>query len=1650
MDVSDWARSPSPDRLRPEATVYTPSASTNASVSSKPAVATDNAAYVKLPVAGYWADVKVDSSIAAEWLDKDIAQPATPTPASPRMHQYLDDEVDVQLSVAGDWVDVKVSDDSALEWVARGVARFPSRSKDTRVPVPAPASSEEIPVRGGADVAVGESAAGVASVPKADVTAGTSNSSRSLQKYFRPSSELMLSTVDSNMPERILSVHENILLRSLDSVLSARHSKLHSRQSSNSLQIGQPASPALAEARGQDAKDKHLELEDSAAQQTQEAIDDARFITSLASSVVSNDGSAEEESEAPFDADKLALPAPFASYLRASMANEGVSAPVASTADFSTFGKVPYGMLPKSPQVLNHSDPSRGGWGNFHAQIRANDRENYAKAQERFERMGGEAFRPEIRETYIDPRGTSQTTLHSKVYPVESKTHQQIAPSDTKPTNDTVKAAPKSRVLSAHEQKIVDTYPRQNSSHIDIETNPVVSALPKMGSEVGASGPLLHTKPMPGSFGYSRFVDDCPPSVECATYQSFDQYQLPGNSTSSKPADERCFPLNEWPTRRPTFGRRSDLNDPRSCSIIAVGPSAQPSNSTQLDIYSSVRDPVPNSSAAPIGPGNSPDQLSNVCKGCNWGCDSCCPVETEEVLNKTECKDDTHIGKIDMPEEVNKAETAARPDPDHTVTECAVCNKLDGPNPCCLDCPTCGVPLDVNCSACAMGDGPVDFLKARHESDAAKFSTILENGTVCGILSSRGYADSTDFQNFSRALARLNMDPSQADGEDTTLVRIFKECLDRKPLFVPEILRAMAVIVMNRTDQGLDVDCVDAFTKAKQANLVKMGFGETGEVDLGEDKIFEDAQKGIIPEHTLEWGLDADHGPPFTKTVQYTSKDCCPAAGGAYWGDLDHDNAAIDAGSQNAFGASLFNDYVGDLRPKVDTLEELNVNVHDLSPSTGWDTFGSNKENVDPSWGLRESLRTARIAPNGHNSPKSTVEHPSDAPSTNDTWASAPPTSKDLTITYCAVVKSGDHTVQIPIDEDNVFGPETEIINTSMKTVWKWIVDKKLEDRVTPKDAFDLAREVQPEVTEEFEKPYCGEYDESNHLQDHYDGEEFEDDEYDNDYDSEYVEQSDIERVETNLDTKAAKAEGKAMDNSGATTSTTTSKARFKDGPTTYTIVPKAKVTEAPSTYTTVPIKDDMLAKERPTTGRPYSPLLTNCLHPSPFPPHLNPKCDHSLSTNDQCASPGSPKDMKATPTVVPETNFVEGPTTDTVLPKKDHVPRTAPQDGGALNLANPNLAQLRAQCVQRRQELIAQFSGYKNVLQQHILQMHQLEHIIAAREQAQQAQHQQTAASQNDAAIMSASASIQDPVPPTESSTDTPSDTIETYEQALSWFHMEKWQSDDVVVAVYASRVSDNPENTDVTRKAVEIIAKYRNSQLLRNFLEHVYAEDTAVDERCPSSFRRLQNPAKTLFGRPFDSQNSFGLSPSEIASLELAAEQVPSRVASPDKTDDCSDSIRAVKSVSPGDSPKVSGLCSIPTNAFNHLLSPRVSLSTRISARAASPVRLEPTSAFGSSAPAPTLTPSTWPPRTFNVADAICHNCEKNGHFARDCHELKDWSMVKCTMCRERGHTIKVCHPYCELNGVYADSLHSAARSGLQGPVVRLWEAATVTLGA
>ncbi|KAJ4990339.1 hypothetical protein SVAN01_04221 [Stagonosporopsis vannaccii] len=59
--------------------------------------------------------------------------------------------------------------------------------------------------------------------------------------------------------------------------------------------------------------------------------------------------------------------------------------------------------------------PSDNKWGNFATHIARDDANMAVKARQDRERMGGETFRPELRETYKDQRGNAQTMVHGKV-----------------------------------------------------------------------------------------------------------------------------------------------------------------------------------------------------------------------------------------------------------------------------------------------------------------------------------------------------------------------------------------------------------------------------------------------------------------------------------------------------------------------------------------------------------------------------------------------------------------------------------------------------------------------------------------------------------------------------------------------------------------------------------------------------------------------------------------------------------------------------------------------------------------------------------------------------------------------------------------------------------------------------------------------------------------------------------------------------------------------------------------------------------------------------------------------------------------------------------------------------------------------------------
>lgn len=99
--------------------------------------------------------------------------------------------------------------------------------------------------------------------------------------------------------------------------------------------------------------------------------------------------------------------------------------------------------------------PVDKSWGNFANAIRLDDQAMAAKARQDLERVGGETFRPEIRETYTDQQGRSQKTLHGKAgsnVPLATngikQEISQLAPVDLKPKEEVAKVTYATSVAS--------------------------------------------------------------------------------------------------------------------------------------------------------------------------------------------------------------------------------------------------------------------------------------------------------------------------------------------------------------------------------------------------------------------------------------------------------------------------------------------------------------------------------------------------------------------------------------------------------------------------------------------------------------------------------------------------------------------------------------------------------------------------------------------------------------------------------------------------------------------------------------------------------------------------------------------------------------------------------------------------------------------------------------------------------------------------------------------------------------------------------------------------------------------------------------------------------------------------------------------------
>jgi hypothetical protein len=97
-------------------------------------------------------------------------------------------------------------------------------------------------------------------------------------------------------------------------------------------------------------------------------------------------------------------------------------------------------------------------------------------------------------------------------------------------------------------------------------------------------------------------------------------------------------------------------------------------------------------------------------------------------------------------------------------------------------------------------------------------------------------------------------------------------------------------------------------------------------------------------------------------------------------------------------------------------------------------------------WGQSPKSRQSSPAPSGR--AFSTTSKP------------AEPVPNNYTVTYWANVECDDQTIHIPINDNNISGPEKTILNGPAKKVWKWIQEKGLGGKVGLQDAFDLAQDL--------------------------------------------------------------------------------------------------------------------------------------------------------------------------------------------------------------------------------------------------------------------------------------------------------------------------------------------------------------------------------------------------------------------------------------------------------------------------------------------------------------------------------------------------------------------------------------------------------------
>ncbi|KAF4556212.1 Ubiquitin carboxyl-terminal hydrolase-like protein 8 [Elsinoe fawcettii] len=106
----------------------------------------------------------------------------------------------------------------------------------------------------------------------------------------------------------------------------------------------------------------------------------------------------------------------------------------------------------------------------------------------------------------------------------------------------------------------------------------------------------------------------------------------------------------------------------------------------------------------------------------------------------------------------------------------------------------------------------------------------------------------------------------------------------------------------------------------------------------------------------------------------------------------------------------------------------------------------------------------------------------------------------------------------------------------------------------------------------------------------------------------------------------------------------------------------------------------------------------------------------------------------------------------------------------------------------------------------------------------------------------------------------DAASDTIETYEQALSWIGADKSYPDESILTLFTTKTADSPESERLARKAVQIIADARNSDPLRSWLSTGEMRDSgmSVDDACAHLKISLTNVDEQMLQLVYDNARS------------------------------------------------------------------------------------------------------------------------------------------------------------------------------------------------